>query len=63
MKPVDMAPIAKKYAGYFVALSDDRKEVLGTGLSAEEALEQARASGAKNPILAKVPEDNRSYLL
>ena len=31
MKAIDMTPIIKKYRGYFVALSRDRKKVYGKG--------------------------------
>jgi hypothetical protein len=35
MKALDMTPIIKKYPGYFVALSYDRKKVLGKGHNPE----------------------------
>ncbi len=38
MKAIDMTPIIKKYPGYFVALTYNRKKVLGKGHSPEEAL-------------------------
>lgn len=63
MKAIDMTPIIKKYPGYFVALSYDRKKVLGKGHSPEEALKEAERKGFKDPILTKIPEENRSYLL
>ena len=63
MKAIDMTPIQKKYAGYFVALSYDRKKVLGKGHTPEEALEEANKKGHKEPILTKIPYENRSYLL
>ena len=63
MKAIDMTPIIKKYSGYFVALSQDRKKVFGKGHTAAEALEEARRKGIKEPILTKIPEENRSYLL
>lgn len=63
MKAVDMTPIIKKYPGYFVALSYDRKKVLGKGHTPEEALEEANSKGYKDPILTKIPNENRSYLL
>lgn len=59
----DMTPIIRKYPGYFVALSDDRRKVLGKGHTLKEALEQARQRGVKNPLLTKIPYENRSYLL
>ena len=63
MKAIDMTPIIKKYPGYFVALSYDRKKVLGKGHTAEEALEEAKEKGVKEPLLTRIPEENRSYLL
>ncbi len=58
-----MTPIIKKYPGYFVALSYDRKKVLGKGRTPEEALKQANKKGYKDPILTRIPYENRSYLL
>ena len=63
MKAIDMTPIIRKYPGYFVALSYDRKRVLGKGHTPEEALEEANRKGNKDPILTKIPNENRSYLL
>ncbi|MBC8185817.1 hypothetical protein H8E88_32420 [candidate division KSB1 bacterium] len=63
MEAIDMTPIQKKYPGYFVALSYDRKKVLGKGVTQEEALKEAEQKGVKDPIITKIPHDNRSYLL
>lgn len=63
MKAIDMTPIIKKYSGYFVALSYDRKKVLGKGYTPEEALEEANRKGYEDPILTKIPNENRNYLL
>jgi hypothetical protein len=63
MKAIDMTPIMKKYPGYFVALSYDRKKVLGKGRTPEEALKEANKKGYKDPLLTRIPYDNRSYLL
>lgn len=63
MKAIDMTPIIKKFPGYFVALSYDRKKVLGKGHTAEEALKEAKRKGYKDPILTRIPYENRSYLL
>ena len=62
MKAIDMTPIIRKYPGYFVALSYDRKKVFGKGHTPEEALEEARKKGIKEPILTRIPQENRSYL-
>lgn len=61
MKPIDMTPVIKKYPGYFVALSDDRKKVLGLGFTPEEAIEQAKKAGFSNPIIAKIPKEMKDY--
>lgn len=63
MKALDMTPIIKKYSGYFVALSYDREKVLGKGHTPEEALEEAKKNGFNNPMLTKIPNENRNYLL
>ena len=58
-----MTTIIKKYQGYFVALSYNRKKVLGKDHTPEEALKEANKKGCKDPILTKIPNENRSYLL
>ena len=63
MKVLDMTPIIKKHPGYFIALSDDRKKILGKSRDPQEALERARKKGYKNPLLTRIPQENRSYLL
>ena len=63
MKAIDMTPIIKKYPGYFVALTYDRKRVLGKGRTPEEAIREANRKGYKDPILTRIPYENRSYLL
>ena len=63
MKAIDMTPIIKKFPGYFVALSSDRKKVLGKGHTPEEALREAKRKGHEDPILTRIPYENRSYLL
>ncbi len=63
MKALDMTPMIKKYPGYFLALSHDRKKVLGKARTPQEALEEAKRKGYKEPLLTRIPEENRSYLL
>jgi hypothetical protein len=64
MKAMDMTPLIRKYPGYFLALSADRKKVLGKGHTAQEALEEARKKGVKTPpVLTRIPEESKSYLL
>ena len=63
MKANDMTPAIKKYPGLFVALSMDRKKILGKGHTPEEALKEAAKKGVLNPLLTKIPHETRSYLL
>ncbi len=63
MKAIDVTAIIGKYPGYFVALTYDRKTVLGKGHTAEEALKEAKSKEVNHPILTKIPEENRNYLL
>lgn len=63
MKAVDMTRVIRKYPGLFVALSRNRKKVLGKGTTPEQALREARKRGVKIPLLTRIPEENRSYLV
>ena len=63
MKAADMTPVIRKYPGQFVALTRDRKRVVGKGFRPEEALEEAKKNGFKEPILTKIPLENRNYLI
>ncbi|MBI2870839.1 MAG: hypothetical protein HYY14_03930 [Candidatus Omnitrophica bacterium] len=63
MKPLDMTHITWKYRGIFVVLSPDRKRVIAKGHTLKEALDSAKKKGCKNSICAKIPEENKTYLL
>jgi len=63
MKPVDLTPAIRKYSGLFVALTHNRRRVVGKGMTPDSALEEARKKGVKDPVLTKIPENSRSYLL
>ena len=63
MKPIDMSWIQEKYPGYFVALTDDWKEVVGKGHTPTEALKEAKKKGYDNPILTKIPIEPKCYVL
>ena len=63
MTPIDMTKIYKKYAGMWVALSQDRAKALATGKTAKEALQASRKKGVRNPIITKVPTENFGYIL
>jgi len=58
-----MTPVIRKYHGLFVALSPDRKKVVGNGHTPEDALQAARAKGVEEPVLTGIREDNKSCLL
>ena len=62
-RSLDMTPWYRKYPGYFLALTQDRRKLLGKGHTPEEALEEAGRHGFKNPLLTKIPTESRSYLL
>lgn len=53
MKPIDLTKITKNYTSGWIALSSDYKKVAGWGKTIKAALERARASGEKKPILMR----------
>lgn len=59
---IDWTNILKKYKGLWVALLDDQKTVVGSGMSLVKALEQARKKGYENPIMMKVPTKVLPYI-
>ena len=63
MPVIDMVKIEKRYAGKWIALSDNRKKVVGSGDSLKEALSNARKQGYKDPILSKIPRQFLEYIL
>lgn len=63
MKVIDRTPLIRKYPGFFVALTKDRKTVVGKGHTPDEAIEEAHQKGCQKPLLVKIPKENRSYLL
>ena len=58
-----MSRFIKQYPGLFIALSQDRKKVLGKGHTPSQALAEAQEKGAPDPILTRIPTESRSYLL
>ncbi|MCA9398249.1 MAG: hypothetical protein KC618_00760 [Candidatus Omnitrophica bacterium] len=53
-----VADIIRPYAGKWVALSADKKVVLGVSKEMEVALKQAHKEGEKIPHLIKVPDSS-----
>ena len=63
MPVVDMVKIEKRYAGQWVALSDDQKRVIAAGQTLKDALANARKKGVRDPILSKIPREFLEYIL
>lgn len=61
--PIDLTKLLAPYAGEWVALSHDEKEVLGHGKTIDEALKGARERGEERPILIKSPDQYSALLL
>jgi len=59
---IDWTDILKKYKGLWVALLDDQKTVVGSGMSLVKALEQAQRKGHENPIMMRVPTKILPYI-
>lgn len=59
---IDWTKIYKKYKGFWVALLDDEKTVVGSGKSLKKALEEADKRGYKNPIIMRVPTKILPYV-
>ena len=60
--PVDWTDLFRRFKGMWLALADDEQTVLGSGKSAREALEQARARGVSTPILTHMPDRLEPYI-
>lgn len=63
MPVVDMVEIEKRYAGRWIALSDNRKRVVASGSTLQEALANARKKGVQDPILSRIPRQFLTYIL
>lgn len=59
--PIDISPVVNKYKGMWVAYKNDRKTVVASGKTAKTALERAKISGYRNPILARIPTRVMGY--
>ena len=59
MEPKDLSAALKDAPpGEWVALSEDETHVVGHGMSVEDAIRSAQASGEKNYTLLKMPLPN-----
>jgi hypothetical protein len=57
MKLIDWTNLYEEYKGLWVALSDDNETVVGSGTTAKEALDQARAKGFAHAAITHVPKE------
>jgi hypothetical protein len=58
MKLIDWTKLYEKYKGLWVALvEDDNETVVGSGATAKEALDQARAKGFAHAAITHVPKE------
>ena len=61
MKPIDLSKKLLPYENKWVALSEDQKQVLGSGKTLKEAQKEAEKTNKKYLFL-KVPPFNISYV-
>lgn len=61
LKPIDLTKTLLPFENKWVALSDDQKEVLGSGKTLKQAEKQAEKKNKKY-IFLKVPPFNLSYM-
>jgi hypothetical protein len=62
MRPLDRTSLAKKYRGKWIALRADRKTVVGSGGTVQQALDGARKKGVTDPVITRMPSDPRSFI-
>lgn len=63
LKVIDLSKILKPYHNKWVALSPDKKKVVGSGDTPKQAYAASLKAGVKDPILTKTPKDYESYIL
>lgn len=59
----DLSDIYKKHKGEWVAVREDTVEVVGSGETVEEALQEAEEKGVKNSSLLKVPKKTGTKII
>ena len=52
---IDWTEIYNNHKGRWIALEDDEQTVVGSGESAREVLDRARANGCAEPIVTRQP--------
>jgi Family of unknown function (DUF5678) len=59
---IDRTQIYTNHKGRWVAVEDDEQTVVGSGDSAREALDQARANGCEEPIVTRMPLELMTFM-
>ncbi len=54
--------MASRHSGQWVALKTDRRTVVGTGRSVDQALRSARKNGVEHPVITRMPKQIRSFV-
>lgn len=62
LKPLDLSEELRPYEDKWVALSSDKKKVVGCGSTLEQASEDAFRKGSSKPIFLKVPRFDVGYI-
>ena len=60
---IDLTNILDHYANKWVALSANQTHVIGSGMSLKEALDQAKQSGQRDPVVMFVPGISGPHVL
>lgn len=58
----DWTKLFKKYKGQWVALSESKESVLGSGKTVKEAVMNAKKVSHETPFLTRIPETLDSYV-
>jgi hypothetical protein len=61
-QPLNRTAMAKKHAGKWLALEQNRQTIIATGTSAKEALHGARRKGVEHPVLTRMPREMRHFV-
>lgn len=61
LKPIDLTKLLLPYENEWVALSEDQRQILGSGKTLKAAEKQAEKK-SKRYIFLKVPSFNMSYV-
>jgi hypothetical protein len=59
---VDFLKLAKEFAGRWVALHPDTRELVAVGQSAKEVLESALGKGVDEPVITRIVDDYGAYI-